>query len=185
MLVVSTALHDSQTEYCSIQIQIDAAHNCITVAETLLSQKFQHELQKIAKIDAKIAEYTKLNDKPVCDKEEEVSLKKLFKKIANLTHPDKCGNDALFIEAKKALKANNREALNSLLNQATSDYDELLKLKRAEYEAIINSEEYNVAHSYLNGDNDLKRRVEQIYCNNINHKLQLKIAILGNIIANF
>jgi hypothetical protein len=105
---------------------------------------------------------------------QEVSLKKLFGKIAKLTHPDAGDNEALFIKAKKALKNGNRALLYQILEEAEASYDLLFGMKLQEYTSIVESVAYVVATDWFSGNLSRQTRAETYYLSGLLQTLQIK-----------
>lgn len=115
-------------------------------------------------------------------KEPEDSLKKIFKKIAKFTHPDKLGDERLFKEAKKALKQKNRHRLLEILNLVTADYDELVRLKLEEYKSITESVQYLMAVDFFSGNESLIKKAESYYYIVLNQTIRNKVELFNAMI---
>jgi hypothetical protein len=178
--------------------KITEAKKTIALAESQLATKFCAIVQSIALVDAELIRraYDKKSKEPKnyeaeaapplgtqdrefeISSEDVVSNKKLFKKIANLTHPDKTDNTELFIKAKRALRDNDRELLLNILAEAESDYETLLECRRKEYQDIIESVPYNVAIDWFSGDLSSIVKAESYYLSGLLQTLQMKQVLL-------
>lgn len=170
------------------EAKIEEAQLLIQRAETDLAIKFKSVHGTLRDIERQIAEAaivieatTNLMPKEVCADTDDGcgdSNKQLYKKIAQLTHPDKCHNDKLFKEAKKALKAGNREKLLEILTLAKSEYVDLLNFKKKVYVEIVESVQYLMARDYYSGIQDNISKAETYYLQVLYQTLQAKLSML-------
>lgn len=175
---------DLQQELTKYTTLINEAEELISVAETQLAERHQSLLLMIKIADDEFKKRAvKSPSQPAesaCDKTEEdaITNKELYKKIAQLTHPDKANNTRLFIKAKKALKSGKREELFEILTEAKLDYAEILNKKKQQYNELIRSEFYTMAVDWMSGDKAKMERIQNIYRNNLLNTLSMKQAML-------
>ena len=179
--------------------KITEAKKTIASAESQLAIKFSAIVQSIALVDAELARraFERKAKEPKVEgadaeapqeqvsreidddaDDADLSNKKLYKKIARLTHPDKTDNTELFIKAKRALRDNDRELLLDILAEAESDYETLLECRRKEYQGILESVAYNVASDWFSGNLSSVIKAESYYLNGLLQALQMKQALL-------
>lgn len=163
--------------YVSSKERLDRASKKLKEAKEIqragLNQMNRHCRSLLFTLSILEEELLQINPKKEKKSTKKESFKKLFRKIAQKTHPDRTKNadSDLFIKAKKAYE---NEDLSSLLNIDENlfddnykiDFDELEKsIKKAEHEfsIIINSKVFIWASAFLKGDQDQKENALQEY----------------------
>jgi len=159
--------------------KIQEANTVIQRAETQLAIKYRDINCKLHDINQQILAKSAANNHT--NIEDEITLKKLYKKVAQLTHPDKCGNDNLFREAKRALRKGDRDTLYELLKIAQSEYNDLLTYRRRAYEEIIESALYKMSTDYLSDDHKRKEKAETYYILILQQTLNFKMQTLKSL----
>lgn len=154
-----------------LNAQIAEAKELISRSKGQLDAKYDSIIQTMVRIEDELKRRNVIKE-PEIDKDEQLTNKQLFKKIAQLAHTDKLGDDKLFKRAQKALKSKNREKLIGLLIEARADYKELLLIKQKEFEEVISSNEYLLALDWFSSDFSKQSKAETFYLSVLMANLQ-------------
>lgn len=183
--LVPISLFESETVKCEFKILsalCTQAINTINRARAQIFMEFHTIVRAINEIDAELLRLEKLkySSNPIDTKEEveDLDAKRLFRKIAKLTHPDVNDDTDNFIAAKKALRNGDIEKLKSIYAQCTHTYTQLLIDRKRRYNDIVSSEEYVLSKMLFDESPEIKGRARLQCQRNLIAQLQEKQKVL-------
>jgi hypothetical protein len=167
----------------------------------LLNSKCMGFLLRIREVEEEISTMQQQHQQPATSRNAKrtkppKSIKPLFSKIAQKTHPDKSSDkelNALFIKARRAYEENDFFTLMDINNSVFNDNyiltpresSTLLKSLEEEFTNLVNSLSYINANKYLNGDDEEKDKALRSHQEHLTNVLLHKMSIRDSLSYQF